>query len=181
MLKRRLATRAHVISDLHLGGETPYMMSRASQLAGFIEGLAAQPAARPDDEGAEGLELVIAGDFVDFLAMPLEGSPPVAFTTDPGEACAKLRHTMKNPPFGAVGDALGRVPITAFHCPCVTSVWHISNVDIRTRCRSSFPIPVPIGLRFGAAHPEFTSRQPHQHRLHRAGQYLLGPARSLVQ
>lgn len=58
------ATRLIVISDLHLGGTEPYMMSQPQQLAAFIEHLSTVAA------GDETLELVINGDFIDFLAIP---------------------------------------------------------------------------------------------------------------
>lgn len=61
----------HIISDLHLGGRPPgpgdprgfRMCSQGQRLAGFVTALAEQE---------EPLELVIAGDFVDFLAEPDE-------------------------------------------------------------------------------------------------------------
>lgn len=62
----------HIVSDLHLGGRPPdpprdprgfRMCSQGERLAAFIEALAAK---------AEPVELVIAGDFIDFLAEPDE-------------------------------------------------------------------------------------------------------------
>ncbi len=61
----------HIVSDLHLGGRPPgpgdprgfRMCSQGQRLAGFVEKLA---------ERATPVELVIAGDFVDFLAEPDE-------------------------------------------------------------------------------------------------------------
>ncbi|MCB9741926.1 MAG: metallophosphoesterase [Alphaproteobacteria bacterium] len=89
-----------VISDLHLGGASPQMMSTPQRLADFIDRLSA-----PDDDT---LELVINGDFVDFLAMPqANGELGVAWTPDPHEACAKLVATMGGQP-APVFDALGR-------------------------------------------------------------------------
>jgi UDP-2,3-diacylglucosamine pyrophosphatase LpxH len=55
--------RAIVISDLHLGGEAPRMMNHPDELARFITQL---PTRLNRDEK---LELVINGDFVDFLAV----------------------------------------------------------------------------------------------------------------
>ena len=55
--------RVFVISDLHLGGQPPTMMSTPDRLAAFIESL---PSRLQSDEQ---LELVINGDFVDFLAI----------------------------------------------------------------------------------------------------------------
>src|SRR5512146_815115 len=91
------ATRVIVISDLHLGGDPPRMMSRPGALASFIDRLSAQ---RDED-----LELVIPGDSVDFLALP----PHASFTPEPAEACRKLDRVMSAPsPFAPVFDALGR-------------------------------------------------------------------------
>ena len=63
--------RVYVISDLHLGGAPPahpgergfQLCTQVDALAAFIDQLAAQPVC-PDDR----VELVINGDFVDFLA-----------------------------------------------------------------------------------------------------------------
>ena len=71
----------YVISDLHLGGAPGARASdrgfrictQGDALAGFIEALAAQPTG----PGAPRTELVINGDFVDFLA---EEDEPVAWT-----------------------------------------------------------------------------------------------------
>lgn len=94
----RSATRVFVISDLHLGGE-PAMMSRPALLAEFIDGLPARLAAD------ETLELVINGDFIDFLAI----TPFASFTTNPVEAVGKLRSVVDAPsPFASVFDALRR-------------------------------------------------------------------------
>jgi UDP-2,3-diacylglucosamine pyrophosphatase LpxH len=93
----RRATRLAVISDLHLGGEPPTMNSRPERLVRFLDGL---PSLARNDED---LHLVIAGDFVDFLAIP----PWEPFTADPGAAVDKLRRTMAGP-FAGVFDALGR-------------------------------------------------------------------------
>jgi UDP-2,3-diacylglucosamine pyrophosphatase LpxH len=57
-------TRVFIASDLHLGGEPPYMMSQPKRLAEFINAL---PSFRREGEK---IELVIAGDFIDFLAIP---------------------------------------------------------------------------------------------------------------
>jgi UDP-2,3-diacylglucosamine pyrophosphatase LpxH len=66
-----------VISDLHLAGDAK-MMSRPSVLATFIDGLKAGP--------REDLELVVAGDFVDYFAL----QPVSAWTQDPQQAIDKL-------------------------------------------------------------------------------------------
>src|SRR3954464_2810083 len=92
------STRVIVISDLHLGGEPPVMMSRPAPLASFIESL---PALLQADED---LELVIAAACVDFPAPP----PQAAWTPAPGAARDKLARTMDRPPFAPVFTALGR-------------------------------------------------------------------------
>lgn len=96
---RLSARRVFIISDLHLGGTAPTMMTSADQLKQLIASL---PARRARDER---LELVIAGDFVDFLAVP----PFAAFTANPPEACDKLQRTMQDAAFGVVFDALGKL------------------------------------------------------------------------
>src|SRR5262245_47534318 len=94
--------RLIVISDLHLGGEMPFMMSQPAKLAAFIEGLPGRVA------GGEVLDLVIAGDFVDFLAMP----PFAPWTPDPAAALDKLARVLGEPGsgvgFSPVFDALAR-------------------------------------------------------------------------
>jgi UDP-2,3-diacylglucosamine pyrophosphatase LpxH len=96
----RHASSVFVISDLHLGGPAPAMMGRPALLASFIDGLPA----RLGDAPASGLELVIAGDFVDFLA----AAPSASFTPDPRAACDKLGAVTSGSPFAVVFDALGR-------------------------------------------------------------------------
>lgn len=93
---RNRAARVFVISDLHVGGRLPHMMSRPDRLASFIRSL---PARKDPDED---LELVIAGDFVDFLAIP----EFEAFTEDPVKACEKLSTVMDAEPFEQVFVAL---------------------------------------------------------------------------
>ena len=90
------AVRAVVISDLHLGGSPPWMMSRPRLLADFIGSLA------DGLRRQERLELVIAGDFVDFLAIP----PSASFTRDAAAARSKLEQTMRLEPFGCVFRSL---------------------------------------------------------------------------
>lgn len=99
------AVRAIVISDLHLGGSPPYMMSRPDRLASFLDSL---PAKLRHDET---LELVIAGDFIDFLAIPNQAS----WTPDPVEARDKLNRTMADSsPFAPVFKSL-RALVAAGH------------------------------------------------------------------
>lgn len=76
-------TRIFVISDLHLGGDAPAMMSFPQVLAEFITSVPTR--IRPD----EAIELVIAGDVIDFLAIELGGKVD-AWTVDPQRAVAKL-------------------------------------------------------------------------------------------
>lgn len=94
------ATRAIVISDLHLGGSPPYMMSQPMRLAAFLDALPSKLSAD------EHLELVIAGDFIDFLAIPKQSS----WTPEPTEARDKLKLTMaEGSPFAPVFAALQRL------------------------------------------------------------------------
>jgi UDP-2,3-diacylglucosamine pyrophosphatase LpxH len=76
------ATRIFVISDLHLGGTDPAMMSFADELGRFIGGLA-------DRAEGDAIELVLAGDVIDFLAIELDGRTD-DFTLDPKRAVDKL-------------------------------------------------------------------------------------------
>jgi UDP-2,3-diacylglucosamine pyrophosphatase LpxH len=93
---KKTATRVIVVSDLHLGGETPTMCSNPKALAAFVDQL---PSILLGDEK---LELVIAGDFIDFLAI----APHRAWTADPTEAVQKLRRTMRDPRFNAIFESL---------------------------------------------------------------------------
>jgi len=88
--------RIVVISDLHLGGTGRVMMSRPDRLASFLGNLLRQV------QSDERLELVIAGDFVDFLAI----EPWSSWTPEPDLARQKLEHTMSGKPFGTVFDTL---------------------------------------------------------------------------
>lgn len=89
---------AFVISDLHLGGETPFQMFReGAALAGWICGLIpATPATAPRRA------LVINGDFVDFLAE----RPSRHFDAD--GAAKKLSRIATDQAFAPVFDALRR-------------------------------------------------------------------------
>jgi UDP-2,3-diacylglucosamine pyrophosphatase LpxH len=92
------AIRLIVISDLHLGGTHSRMMSNPDSLAKFLRNL-------PELDADEVLELVIAGDIVDFLAIP-----PASAWTDPIDACRKLQTTMRPPsPFVPIFEALAEV------------------------------------------------------------------------
>ena len=91
-------TRVIVISDLHLGGN-PAMMGRPKLLESFIDSL------HRNLMRDEKLELVIAGDFIDFLSI----EPYAAITTDPIEAVDKLKTVISNESkFASVFDALKR-------------------------------------------------------------------------
>jgi UDP-2,3-diacylglucosamine pyrophosphatase LpxH len=92
-------TRVFVVSDLHLGGSEPPMMSHAQDLANFITALPMQ--LRKDEK----LELVIAGDFIDFLAIELDGKYD-AWTDSITRAVEKLKLAMRGRD-AAVYDALG--------------------------------------------------------------------------
>lgn len=88
-----LIRQVYVISDLHLGGAPGKtgdpkdrgfrMMQQPDRLADFIDELVAKP------KSPSAIELVINGDFVDFLAEPDSevGAPTwKAFRADPGLA-----------------------------------------------------------------------------------------------
>jgi UDP-2,3-diacylglucosamine pyrophosphatase LpxH len=87
-----------VISDLHLGGREPRMMTHPGELAAFIRGLPNRATSNED------LELVIAGDFVDFLAI----EPFAAWTPDPVAAKTKIAQTMTGF-FGPIFDGLAEL------------------------------------------------------------------------
>ena len=93
------ARRVFVISDLHIGGLPPAMMSAPDRLAAFIESLPSR--LQPDEQ----LELVINGDFVDFLAI----EPCEAWTSSSDRAREKLLKTVRASTFTPVFDALGRL------------------------------------------------------------------------
>ncbi len=85
----RKATRLVVISDLHISGSPPLMLSKPERLGDFLTHLPARLGLGEDER----LELVINGDFIDFLAMPNAD----AWTPDPDSACKKLRDIMAGP------------------------------------------------------------------------------------
>jgi UDP-2,3-diacylglucosamine pyrophosphatase LpxH len=88
------ARRVFVISDLHLGGLPPTMMSTPDRLAVFIESMPSR--LQPDEQ----LELVINGDFVDFLAI----EPCEAWTSSSDRAREKLLNTVGRSKFTPVFD-----------------------------------------------------------------------------
>ncbi|CAN92443.1 hypothetical protein sce2284 [Sorangium cellulosum So ce56] len=99
--------RAYVISDLHLGGRFPAsgggrgfrMMDRPDALASFIRGLAAKPV-QPT------IELIINGDFVDFLAEETDDGRWKPFRDEPGEAVAAFEVLAGRKEDGEVFEAL---------------------------------------------------------------------------
>ena len=96
-----IVREVYVISDLHLGGAKGFeMMRRPDVLAAFIEGLS-RVATPPK-------ELVIAGDFVDFLAEETKSEgEPLAFVEDPVEAASILERIAGPPsPFAGIFQAL---------------------------------------------------------------------------
>ncbi|MBL9042813.1 MAG: metallophosphoesterase [Myxococcales bacterium] len=94
--------RVIAISDLHIGGEPPPMLGHPETLAGFLTAVAEHPTR----EG-ESLELVIHGDFVDFLAE----EPWRPWTPSEDEAITKLR------------KIFGRVPeVRMALCRCLQRV-----------------------------------------------------------
>lgn len=92
-------TRVIVISDLHLGGGNRPMMSRPARLACFLEVLALEPS------GESCRELVIAGDFIDFLAI----EPWSSWTPEDDKALTKLQGTMDDERFRPIFDALSQI------------------------------------------------------------------------
>jgi len=89
------AKQVYVVSDIHIGGEYPpsgstgergfRIATHIPRFAAFIETLVAKPAGNPD------IELVINGDFVDFLAeTDGAGEQWTPFTEDPVRATEKL-------------------------------------------------------------------------------------------
>lgn len=99
----------YIISDLHIGGAWPTtesrgfrMMTRPDELAAFIDILANVPAM-----GARGVELVINGDFVDFLAEEHKGPKRwLPFIDDPSLAADTLRTIANRPEDAPIFKAL---------------------------------------------------------------------------
>ena len=96
----RHATRAITISDLHLANGQPDMIADPTLLTQFILQL---PQLFPvDGSVGEKLELIIAGDFIDYLNIR-EYS---AWTVDPAAAVRKLGDVVDRSQFVPVFDAL---------------------------------------------------------------------------
>jgi len=121
-----IARHVYIISDLHIGGTYPdpkatvwerrrgfRMMTRVEELAKFIRLLAALPDSPP-------VELIINGDFIDFLAeekgagtdeIDADEAPTwSAFRAGKGEALAAFREVVKRDRilFAALGELLGK-------------------------------------------------------------------------
>lgn len=109
------ARQVYVISDLHVGGVYPEIehpedrgfriSTQVPQLTAFVDALAEKPPGEP------AVELVINGDFIDFLAEtgPSPGSWE-AFTADPQAATRKLEAIVERDRdlFSALGRLLAR-------------------------------------------------------------------------
>ncbi|MCC6528504.1 MAG: metallophosphoesterase [Polyangiaceae bacterium] len=101
--------KVYVISDLHLGGRFGdgagdrgfRMMDRPDALASFIEVLA-------EKQTAPAVELVINGDFVDFLAEEVSKDKWKPFRDEPGEAVDAFSRLASRKEDGEVFDALAR-------------------------------------------------------------------------
>lgn len=99
--------KAYVISDLHLGGRFAAgekdrgfrMMDRPDALASFIRALQAKPT-------TPSIELIINGDFLDFLAEETSEDTWKAFRDEPGEAVAAFEKLASREEDGEVFDAL---------------------------------------------------------------------------
>ena len=97
---KQRATRAVVISDIHLANGQPDMISNPATLTQFINQL---PQVFPVDTVArEQLELIIAGDFIDYLNI----QEYAAWTPDPAVAVRKLADVTERSQFAPVFDAL---------------------------------------------------------------------------
>lgn len=99
---KQRATRAVVISDIHLANGQPDMISNPAVLTQFIAQL---PQLFPvNAQSREQLELIIAGDFIDYLNIQ-EYS---AWTADPAVAVRKLGDVTDRSQFAPVFDALAQ-------------------------------------------------------------------------
>jgi UDP-2,3-diacylglucosamine pyrophosphatase LpxH len=105
MKEEEKSTRLFIISDLHLGGVSHPMMSRPWRLEAFLKAL---PGMVQENERPE---LVINGDFVDFLAV----RPFAAWTPEPEAATKKLKNIISSQHFCPVFKALRE--LIAAGCP----------------------------------------------------------------
>jgi UDP-2,3-diacylglucosamine pyrophosphatase LpxH len=94
-----MTERIFVISDLHIGGEAAPMLGHPGKLCRFLDELSTH-----QREGGETVELIINGDFVDFLALP----PCKAWTRTENEAIRKLEDCLTHKQWSPVFQALGR-------------------------------------------------------------------------
>jgi UDP-2,3-diacylglucosamine pyrophosphatase LpxH len=94
--------RIIVISDLHIGGKPKPMLGHANLLVNFLDQLS-----HYEPPTGETVELVINGDFVDFLAI----EPHSAWTPDEAECVAKLKQAFEEfcPVFDAISRCLSKV------------------------------------------------------------------------
>lgn len=127
--------RVIVVSDLHLGGDAPHMMSRPRALASFFGRL---PACLASDEK---LELVINGDFIDFLAV----NPWSSWTPTAAEAVNKLNAACQAP-FDVVFDALAQ-HVSGGHRLTIV----LGNHDIEL---AYHPVQADLMRRLGGGWPE---------------------------
>jgi UDP-2,3-diacylglucosamine pyrophosphatase LpxH len=95
--------RIIVVSDLHVGGNSFPMLGRPDYLQDFLEQLAIYVPRRHEE-----LELVINGDFIDFLAE----SPHAAWTATEKSALQKFQAIAKRHPalFGALRKCVSKLP-----------------------------------------------------------------------
>lgn len=108
----RPARQVFVISDLHVGGDYPHSddpEDRGFRISTQVPALAAFVTALADKQPeAPSIELVINGDFIDFLAEKEPASDGwMPFTLDPGAANAKLEAMVERD--RALFSALGRL------------------------------------------------------------------------
>ncbi|RKG84400.1 hypothetical protein D7W82_22535 [Corallococcus sp. CA049B] len=94
-----MSKRIFAISDLHIGGTDTPMLGHPELLAGFLERLANYTPRR-----GETTELVIHGDFIDFLAEP----PFEAWTTTEQAALSKFNEVWDRKTLTPIFEGLGK-------------------------------------------------------------------------
>ena len=108
------AKRVFIISDLHLGGTEKPVMSRPDLLATFIHWC------RQKREGSGSVELVIAGDFIDFLAI----EPYESWTETPERAMKKLKVLFEeSSPFLCIFEELRKFIEDDHQLTIITDFW----------------------------------------------------------
>lgn len=115
----RSVRRLVIISDLHIGGERLPMMGHPEKLCQFLSQVADYSADKD-----EKIELVINGDFVDFLAI----EPYQAWTPTEDETISKLQRVFQQ--FSAVFDALAK---------CVAKIHNLTILLGNHDIESAFP------------------------------------------